>query len=291
MRLSSASSLCLVLMLVVGWTAPSQAALTVNGYSAARHDRFANSPSFIGAAYDWSGVGQTAGGAWGTLISPSFAITATHALPGIGQAMRFYQTNSAASFVESTVLRTIPITQIGLGAVSDLSLIQFSSPTTGLAIYPVIAPPTPASLLGSEIFVMGRADTASPASMRLGKNVIDAYLPNFAGVNLGDTILFDYNTSTPDEALLVGGDSGGPSFVINAGTLALVGIHSFVYPDQPPFAGSGDTLVSSFITELNRAIAATGSLESVTAVPEPSSLVLLLGAAGLCYRQRHRAVA
>src|SRR5262245_30867025 len=48
-------------------------------------DRSNTGATFIGAAFNWSGVGQTVNGQWGTMISPSFFVSANHFHPGIGE--------------------------------------------------------------------------------------------------------------------------------------------------------------------------------------------------------------
>ncbi len=279
------------------------AGLTVNGYSAAtadRYDRFNNSPAFLGSAYNWSGVGRTPDGRWGTLISPSFVISAAHLAPIAGTSLRFYTGNDAAgSFVDRTVGASIAITGTGLPLSSDLVLTQLSAPVTGISTYAIAAPTSPANLIGQEIYVWGQADTLPfQTSMRLGRNEIFNVIPNADnGVSIGTVFVYDYNTTTGlglDEAKLVSGDSGGPSFLIGPSGPVIVGIHWFVNDPGTltgPLEGSGDTLVSSYITQLNNAMAATGSSERVmvVAVPEPTAVAwLLLGVSSALVRRRRR---
>ena len=89
---------------------------------------------------------------------------------------------------------------------------------------------------------------------------------------------YDYNTVSglgADECYLIGGDSGGPSFVDVNGQLALVGIH--YYNGGTPGPGdigpiSGDSFVPYYINQLNANMG--GSRVSVV-VPEPASLALV----------------
>ena len=93
--------------------------------------------------------------------------------------------------------------------------------------------------------------------------------------------------------MLNGGDSGGPSFVVVGGQLALVGIHWFKYsgdtdPNSEP-TGSGDTYVSRYITEIDALMKPSGEQLTVVAVPEPSAILLLaigLPGVGLILRRR-----
>lgn len=290
------------MLLVSVCSQPTMAGMTINGYSAAtadRYDRFNNSPAFIGNPYDWSGVGRTTAGRWGTLISPSFVISATHHAPENGGAIRFYTSNDPnGTFVERTVGTSVALTKLGFSGSSDLVLTQLSAPVTGVNTYAIVAPTSPASLIGQEIYVWGQADTPQvQTSMRLGTNQVFNVIPQLSdGTSVGSVFVYDYNTATSlDEARLISGDSGGPSFVIGPEGPAIVGTHWFITEAAVNGLtgnrqGSGDTLVSSFVNELNAAMAATGSAERVrvVAVPEPSSLVMLLAGVVALSRRRSR---
>lgn len=277
------------MLLVSVCAQPTMAGMTINGYSAAtadRYDRFNNSPAFVGSPHNWSGVGRTAAGRWGTLISPSFVISAAHFAPESGGAIRFYTSNDPnGTFVERTVGTSVALTKQGFPGSSDLLLTQLSAPVTGVNTYAIVAPTSPASLIGQQIYVWGQADTPQvQTSMRLGTNQVFDVFPQLSdGTSVGSVFVYDYNTASgPDEARLITGDSGGPSFVIGPEGPAIVGIHWFNSEPADGLTGnrqgSGDTLVSSFINELNTAMAATGSAERVrvVAVPEPSAGVMLL---------------
>lgn len=287
-------------------TAP--AGMTVNGYSAAtadRYDRFNNSAAFIGNPHDWSGVGRTTAGRWGTLISPSFVISATHFAPEIGGTIRFYTGNDRnGNFVDRTIVASVALTQPGAPRSSDLVLTQLNAPVTGISTYAIAAPTASANLIGQQLYVWGQADTPQvQSSMRLGTNQVFNVIPQLTvsdtsgNLATGSVFVYDYNTATgPDEARLITGDSGGPSFLIGPEGPAIVGIHWFNVEPADGLTGnrqgSGDTLVSSFINELNAAMATTGSAERVrvTAVPEPSSvLMLLVGMVVVAHRRSRKA--
>lgn len=269
--------------------------LTVNGYSPAtadRYDRFNNSAAFLGNPYDWSGVGRTSTGKWGTLISPSFVISARHFAPDAGSTIRFYSSNDpGGTFVERTIGTSIPLTQMGFAGPSDLVLTPLSAPVAGVKSYAIVAPTSPSNLIGQELYVWGQADMLPiEANMRLGRNEIFDVLPAVDdGTSRGSVFVYDYNTTSgvgADEARLVTNDSGGPSFLLGSDGPALIGVHWFNTEPADgltgPRQGSGDTLVSSFVNELNAAMASTGSAERVrvVAVPEPSSLAVLVFAVG-----------
>jgi hypothetical protein len=286
---------------------PVAAALTIHGYTpatAGQYDRFDNDPTFIGSAFDWSGVGRTSGDRWGVLISPSFVLSAAHYPPALGDTIRFYASNDPGGASETRLINSnVTITDTGIGVGSDLLLTRLSSPVAGIATYAIGNPAS--SLVGEELFVWGQSNKADPLlNTRLGRNEVTEVAPAFSDTKLvgtGDVFTYDFNTTSglgADEAKVVTGDSGGPSFIVGPdGKLALVGIHWFEYSADPKvpgsLGGSGDTLVTSFIEELNSAMSNMGSLERVTvAVPEPSALGLcVVGFSAVCLRRRNRAQA
>ncbi|MCA9133187.1 MAG: PEP-CTERM sorting domain-containing protein [Planctomycetales bacterium] len=290
MRLSLAGWLAVGLL--AGLSQPSTAAITISGYDPNLHDRFTNHSTFIGSGYDWSGVGRTDEGRWGVLVSPSFALSAAHLAPSVDSTLRYYPGNDPSSApVDRKVIANVSLTQLGLTASSDLVLSQLSSPATGIAHYPVLSLPSSRQLVGQQLFVWGASDSPDPpTSMRLGRNEVTAILPAFSdpvlGASTGDVFIYDFDTVNGlgiDEARAEGGDSGAPSFVVSSqGQLTLAGVHWFQYtaPDNLPGSmGSGDTLISSFISSINAAMQARGSSErliTITAIPEPSGLGLLV---------------
>lgn len=294
MRLILATFVALISFAVTA--SPLAAALIVNGYDtepAGSYDRFANHDNapFIGSAYDWSGVGRTSGGFWGVLISPSFVLSSRHYAPSNGEQIRFYKTNDpTGEYLEKSIVSSTVM------ADSDLILTQLGEATTGVATYAIRNPA--ANLIGEELYVWGQADT--PNYTRLGRNEVSGIWPNFSDpllVGQGDVIVYDYDTSAtglgPDEAMLASGDSGGPSFIIGPDGPELVGIHWFIYeaklPDLP-FPGSGDTLVTSYINQMNSVMAASGQSVTVAAVPEPGALGLVLAGFSIVFiRRRQRA--
>ena len=82
-----------------------------------------------------------------------------------------------------------------------------------------------------------------------------------------------------DEAYLEPGDSGGPSFEVVKGSLAVVGMH--FYNSYPPAiydgAVSGDSFAPFYISQLD---ANMSGGQQVSAIPEPACLSLLVGRSG-----------
>ncbi len=290
---------------------PARAAMVLQGYNPQLHDRFNNDPSFVGNPYNWSGVGRSdfdSAARWGTLISPSFIVTASHFRIRNGDTVRFYGTNDPNGPVEvGSVVQSIILTQDGQPGSplpSDVTLLRLNSPVTNTAYYPILNLPSNKGYLNQTIYTFGQAAGTSVTSQRLGRNQIEAVIPNFqaSATSSNDVFLFDYDNPGgvgADESYVQRFDSGAPSFIIVNGQPALVGLHWFMY-DMDDFGGlhgigSGDSLISSFVDELNAAMASTGSSETVsvlTAIPEPSSfLVVLVSANGvaLCSRRRRAA--
>lgn len=264
----------------------ASAALIVREYDPNRHDRFLNHADFLGASYDWSGVGRANDGlGWGTLVSPTFMISASHFSPS--GTVRFYESNDPnGNFEERDVIAKTALRQGTSPFVSDLSILELSAPINNAVFYPILDHMPGA---GAELIVFGLSNTTpAQTNMRVGRNHLDEVLTDFSHPNLGsrqgDVFIYGYDETGGiggDEARVQGGDSGAPSFTIVNGQPVVLGIHWFRFDpgDFPGLGfGSGDTLVSSFASEMNSVMAAAGSSERVTvlaAVPEPSSLLLV----------------
>ena len=145
-----------------------------------------------------------------------------------------------------------------------------------ITYYPVLGLPNNSDYVGRMIYVNGKPNT-------VGRNVIDRITtaqepdPPAAPYKNTVTMEYDYNTVSglrADECYLIGGDSGGPSFVDADGQLALVGIHYYNGGTPGPVdigLISGDSFVPYYLSQLN----ANMGGESVALVPEPGTLVLL----------------
>lgn len=292
-----AGSLVLACCAAVAWLAlvsTARADLIVRGYAPQNHDRYyvGIDRAFIGEGRDWSGVGMQVGSSlWGTMISPTYFLSANHLHPSTGGTLRFYHTNSlSGGFEDRTVLGGVQISG------TDLWLGQLTAPvSSSVAQYAIYGPPTPAGYVGLDIYTVGLASTFYPSDgrFRLGRNQIDV-VGDFTvpSASSGPGYAHDYDAPTggvgPDESKYASGDSGGPSFAIIDNQLALTGIHWFIYTDAFN-GGSGDTRLADHIAALNSSMIG----ESViVAVPEPTSLLLAgsgVAAAGLAgWRRRAR---
>lgn len=258
----------------------ANADLSLRGYNAQQHDRFENDAAFIGNPYDWSGVSSD--GRWATMITPKHFLSARHFRPANGSEMTFFHTNDPTGASET---HTVLSGQVIAG--SDLYLGELENAVSAdVAVYSILHPN---HALGSEIMVMGLADTSDKEiNQRMGRNIIDRieFDAEIGTLGTGHTMFYDYDElGSPtglgnDEARLASQDSGGPSFAIFEDAPALVGIHWFIYDedteneigDSP--LGSGDTFVPGYIDEINEALAGTGYTANLTAAPEPTGILL-----------------
>ncbi len=296
------------LILVPLAIATTDASIVIDGFTPALHDRFANDPSFIGAPFDWSGVGRSAPGRWATMITDQYFLSANHARPS-GTITFFPDSDPASTPVTETVALGVRI----LG--TDLYLGMLSNPLPD-SITNYAVPGLMTSDLNSfenstyylaEAHMVGISPTNS-LGMAVGRNVLDLYAEDFDQLSPNVTDVIGYvqdpplsptviDRFIPHEAYLQGGDSGGPSFLAdNNNDLLLLGIHSFIGTiegdNMEPLANlSGDSFVPNYADTID-GLMSSGSItrsDFVVAVPEPSCAIptaLLLALAVLQSRRR-----
>ena len=285
-------SLWIVVILSVVVVNTASATMVVRSYQAEKHDRFYTgtdpAKAFIGDPYNWSGVGQdnSSEHRWATMVSSRYFLTADHYAPAGNSTITFYEDNTTNSPRTYTVDNTYSYTPSWLGTNSDLCMRRLTADIPdehNITYYPILSLAAENDYIGREIYVNGKSN-------RVGRNIID----RIRDIELRDTNnnlvartrAMEFNYDNPgvgdDECYLMGGDSGGPSFAIYNNSLALVGIHSYHHN----YEYSGDNFVPNFIDDLNDHM----GTHSLTLVPEPAALVMLLGAlaAYLCWRKLHR---
>ena len=251
--------------------AETPAAMIVAGYSSAtagQYDRFLNDAAFIGNPtnwpagappvsnpFPWTGVGRGTNGRWGTMISPSYFLSASHFPPS--GTMRFYYSNDPSGGFEDRA-----ITAVGQIPGGDLWLGKLEmAVSSNVAIYPILSLAQNSHYGGLGISTFGLTDVpgveGDATSVRLGTNQIDISAP-YGNHNVIQNVIvsgatgfayaytYDLNNPIPlpNESYLQPGDSGGPSFFLYAGASpALVGVHWFNNPN-PSY--SGDTFVDHY---------------------------------------------
>jgi hypothetical protein len=245
------------------------------------HDRYYSGPdqAFIGASLDFSGV--SSGPPWATMISPQYFITAYH-LPANSQStLTIHEGNDAGDGAHTYRVDTgFGFTTTYGGQPSDVYLGRLTVPipaTDHIIFYPVLSLPNSSNYVGLTIYNYGNPN-------RLGRNVISRIEPYTEGSENQVGMFFDYDVPGlgEDETYLISGDSGGPSFAVVHGQLALLGEHFSTYGTSglipfdggPPTAGDGswwsvDGFIPAYVSQLN------------SVLPADQQITLVLGADAL----------
>jgi hypothetical protein len=255
----------------------------------ATHDRYysGGDKAFIGASLDFSGVSSST--PWVTMVSPQYFITAYHASAGLQSTVTFYEGNDASSGAHTYSVDTgFHVTTTYSGQPSDVYMGRLIAPIPAadhIAFYPVLSLPNFSNYVGMTIYNYGYPS-------RLGRNVISRIEPYAEGNENQVGMFFNYDVPGlgEDETYLIGGDSGGPSFAIVNGQLALLGEHFSTYGTSglipfdggPPPTGDGswwsvDGFIPAYISQLNSALPTD---QQITLVFEPATTMLTITNAG-----------
>jgi len=261
------------------------ASMVLQSYAPKNHDRFytGGDKAFIGAAFDWSGVGR-GGDRWVSMISDTYFLSAEHYKAPNSTTITFHYDNDPAGVSETATVdsgQQIGSTDLWLGRLS-------SAPSSNVKRYPLLNLPSNVAYNDLEIYTFGRDEDASATSMRLGRNRIDSGSIGAETVSTSTGQAYEFDFDNPggldaDESFLQVGDSGSSSFAIVGGTPAVTGIHWFNVTNPPnSFEGSGDTFAAFYVSQLNNVMQ---DGERVTVIPEPASLAgFFIGVvAVLCY--------
>lgn len=268
------------------------AALQVASYDANVNERLNGSANFIGAGYDWSGVGQTSDGRWVTMISDEYFISVGHYHPVAGtDNVRFYLSDSlSGGFEDYTVDTSFGIQLMTDQGLSDIWIGRLTSTaSSNIATYNIFDPLGDPNLLeGENAFVVGNSGQGAYQNFRVGTNVLDlddgilGVAERSVSVVNGWSATEVYDADVLYDTFFQSGDSGAPTFIVNNGVLELVGVHSVAGTITLPGGNeqvSIDSLVSGYRQEI---------LGIITPVPEPGGVVLVLGAAAFLTLRRRR---
>jgi hypothetical protein len=188
--------------------------MIVRDYRPARHDRFysGSDKAFVGASYDFSGVGVGNRGHWATLVSDNCFLSAYHRRPVLGEQVKFWSSNVQAG--PSFSYTVTGGTRVGR---TDIWVGWFEKPVdTSILRYPVLVLRAVKSYISLSLLNYGM-------NHKVGRNVLDRLVWFTYGGSTGLSVLYDYdNNDDPsvggDETWLMGGDSGAPSFAVFNGS-------------------------------------------------------------------------
>ena len=225
------------------------------------------------ASSPWAGVGSLSinGGTYsGVAIGPRHVLTAAHVVSGIPPSNIIFNVNyggalayripAAATFVHPGYGKN----QSGLINLDDIAVVALASDLPrGVPYYPLLSEPleigTVITLVGygaSGDGVNGATVASSPAIKRVGRNVIDLFLPAVKRFEFPRAYLFDFDDPLGKthqlggaslgnriETMIASGDSGSPAFVDVEGQWEVAGINTFQIGDPargsvPPRFGS-----------------------------------------------------
>jgi hypothetical protein len=312
------------LLYVLIFPALSQAIETAN-YTSATNDRFANDPSFVGAGFDWSGVGRSSDGRWATLLGDNYFITADHFEPDVGTNVSFIAGNSLTSPTFTyAVAGRIPIAGTDL-VVSyfdhcvDSSIARYDYTTTAADSL------ADTGLAGETLFMSGDKVAGAAGSVAdhiVGTNQAESWREDGSNTmqtpentvlfgssaNFDELITFETipgdtsNTFEFYESQLQGGDSGSPLFSTSGTDLILQGLGYAIandlpgnFIDTPGPAGSifdpfedRDATFYSYVGSYATDIDTAIASVPVCTIPEPTTLSFSLLASLPLLRHRRK---
>jgi hypothetical protein len=316
----------LTLTLLLSW-APASRAGVIDDHNPssfdARYDRFVSgyptapvpntSTSFIGLPYDLSGIGwEDANPAFSVaLVSPRHFIGANHVGYPAGTKLDFFDpvTNTIRQYTVQ-LTRQLSTTIGNQTLPSDVVLGTLTAPIAAsdhVNFYPVAS----AGAVGNPMLNYGQNPAYGAGNMvHLGRNNITDIQPVTLTPNSPPNppqdqtmgTIYDFTPTNPGEFYLIGGDSGGPSFIsYGANQIALIGDHigvSNATTNPQPDDQSIDSYLPFYISQLDSLMAQdadashpNGYALTVASVPEPGTFALVgVVAAGFVAVRRRRVV-
>lgn len=304
-RVFTTRNLHLWAVVLTGWTVMlcagrAQAAMEIAGLDNAtqptsRYDRYENNSGWIGNPANWaggapaanptnvwSGVGRDPNGYWGTMISPSFIISANHFHPQVGDTLQFNYNNDPNGASETRTVVSGEWLQASVsGDHGDVWIGKLDTPVNNVATYPILSLPFLSNYnsLGISTFGLSGAFPGNVTTVRLGRNTIeDGTVHYYTGFNPGDTggvaeawaFQYSFNNTVgnhgvgDDESQVHAGDSGGPTFFLyGGGTPALLGIH-WLEGTIGSTQVSLDTFASQYISDIQTAMNQLGNASNET---------------------------
>ncbi|MFV0337998.1 MAG: PEP-CTERM sorting domain-containing protein [Chthoniobacterales bacterium] len=272
------------------------ASISIDNFTPATNNRFANNASFIGSGVDFSGVGRTSNATnrkWATLIGPNIFLSATHWHPAIGQTVRFYPDNDPSSvFVERTVTSGVQLngSDLWIGAFDyalPATIKQYDYATINLSAATFLA----SSYYKDNVLMSGISPTTTGygasgyTNQAVGQNQAEGFIDNQSvGGSTGDVIVTVKNQPSDStygytyrtyEAQAASGDSGSPLFSTDSGTPLLLGIAWAIgTTDIDPNPVTTVTRNISIYSYTGQHTGAIEAFYNANVIPEPSSIIL-----------------
>ena len=256
-------------------------ALIINDYTSAQNDRFVSgtypsdpqpntSSSFVGAAYDWSGVGWSDSNPTQSfaLLGSQFFLYANHYTPAVGSKIDFTSYN-AASNSYTVHSYTVQSTSGQLITNADLAIGMFTSPISSSdnvdSKYPIL-------FLGYD------TSASSPYRSTQYQNLLLYGWTAVVGSNQFNTITkfsgdsgyyysYLFDSTTAGRAQLESGDSGSPTFITANGQMYLAGDHYAIVSYTDGSTGGVDSFLALELSYINNYMAQYGYLPYVATPP------------------------
>lgn len=257
---------------LLGLFASDASALLIRNYSQSKHTRTGS--SFIGAAYDFSGValsGQI------TMLTRTWFYGANHLQPNGNKQFRDSNGTLYVRGVDSTAGARVTGTDIWIGKLTS------PVPST-INPLPILWMSSYSDYVGLEFFMYGGSDV-------VGRNEVWRVGTRSGAAGTILESLYDNPGLGDDEATGIPGDSSRPSLTVVNGSLALLGSHYYMLQDEDlnP-AGTGDTFARAYIDEINTIMGSENV--TLTFIPEPTTLGLFgAGLLGVFLLRRRRRAA
>jgi fibronectin-binding autotransporter adhesin len=260
------TALLFALLHSAGW------GITINDASTTRNSRFASGypgspvlntdPNFIGAGYDWSGIGWVADYPIQSfaLLGPRHFLMENHYQPSLGAHLNFVGTDGQLhSYTVGQLLGTHS------GYPPDMAIGVLASPVpSGDNVHPysiLFTGYTPDNYIGSNILMYGKSAAIGWNSIA-DAGQLGTHWPYPYGPDTAQYANYLYDPLTPDRAIVESGDSGSPSFIVTSPSnpLYLNGGHYLLYANN---AGAVDTDVPLSLGIISGWMAQTGYLPYV----------------------------
>ena len=265
-------------------SAASVHALEIRNYSPARNDRFLTGASglvlnssayYTSNLYTGVGIGTLPNDTRQfALVTPEHVLFAKHF--AFGGNIRFI--NEGGTAIDRSILSNSEVPN-GLGGISDLIILKLSAPVTatdhGISPFPYLNLENESAYANTILTTFGQ-------TARAGRGRIASF-GNYTQGTIEQTRVFRFNYSTilgnDNDAHVVNGDSGSPTFAIANNRPALVGVHLAVSSSLTAITNI-DTFVPNYAATVNALLAPEG-YQLIPAYPASVTMSTTLASASL----------